>query len=291
MNGGGKGRGVRRGFTLIELLVVIAIIAILVGILLPALARARESARRSVCTGNLKQLYVGSYLYMGNSDGWLPAIESYYRPRYQWHATNPYLTVANGYPGWETYWPKGVRFCPNIVAARERVAAGSVYEDLNRDRTRDARYMIWGYYLPNQDNNFYIRFTPQNTVLNPSSMDQYTKVDARGRAWHHTSGFYQAFTYYWGLVPMAQDIVLTAGGITNNATSHPENNLSPLTFGFPARPAGANVLASDGNVTWRPWGNPAYADINNIFTRSKPAGWGTNYIGTGRYMWANQGKP
>jgi prepilin-type N-terminal cleavage/methylation domain-containing protein/prepilin-type processing-associated H-X9-DG protein len=64
----------RRGFTLIELLVVIAIIAILAAILFPVFARAREKARQTSCLSNVKEIVLGTLMYIQDYDERLPRL-------------------------------------------------------------------------------------------------------------------------------------------------------------------------------------------------------------------------
>jgi prepilin-type N-terminal cleavage/methylation domain-containing protein/prepilin-type processing-associated H-X9-DG protein len=127
-------RGRRGGFTLIELLVVIAIIGILIALLLPAVQAAREAARRSQCTNNLKQLVLATMNY-NDANGALPPNSGYdaptgpdfgFKPRLL-----PYLEQLAAYNTLNLSLPNGTRDNGNMTCTITQIAAFQCPSDGN----------------------------------------------------------------------------------------------------------------------------------------------------------------
>ena len=135
----------RSAFTLIELLVVIAIIAILAAILFPVFARARENARRSSCSSNLKQIGLGVLQYVQDYDERYPPAYSNGEPAFTpWHAlVQPYVkstqlfacpsNTNNTVPVNNTGGTTGVPFIPSSYVAN---GSGNKNNSLGPDEDR-----------------------------------------------------------------------------------------------------------------------------------------------------------
>jgi prepilin-type N-terminal cleavage/methylation domain-containing protein len=119
-----KGRS-RRGFTLVELLVVIAIIGILVALLLPAIQAAREAARRSQCSNNLKQLGIACHNYADKYKERLP-----WNSDPAWCAWNPWENTGQ-YGQGNTRMYGWVRDWSWIVAALPYMEQQGLYDQFD----------------------------------------------------------------------------------------------------------------------------------------------------------------
>ena len=141
------------GFTLIELLVVISIIALLVSILMPALGRAKEQAKRTVCATNLHSTYVGLTAYAGDYDDRITPMYSGWSniPHWTRYAVDPINSVSFNYVQLGLLYQTKALTNPEVFYCPSQKSKYHMYDTFVENPKR-----LWGE-IPAQTDNYNIR--------------------------------------------------------------------------------------------------------------------------------------
>jgi prepilin-type N-terminal cleavage/methylation domain-containing protein/prepilin-type processing-associated H-X9-DG protein len=168
-------------FTLIELLVVIAVIAILASLLLPALNKAREKAYTTACKNNLRQISLGSHLYIGDFGVYVPygystGSPNGYRPTYYWfNSLEPYVRGSwpqLNYGGYQVLSePSGLFACPSYNRLPGLYTPGVGPSGEPTQPIGAYGYNAWGVAIWGLgENNIYPAPLRESQVLKPADM-------------------------------------------------------------------------------------------------------------------------
>lgn len=218
-----------RRFTLIELLVVIAIISILASLLLPMLGKARDSARKAVCRGNLSQIGMATFMYLDDNDG------TFMRQGFYRYGVNGHFAKNEAVDGWSRYdiW----NFYSSYLGGKLEIdKSNASYYMSNGLWYRPSKALVcpnntrsswwknsYGFFTGSANN---CRFTLNNLTAVASKVSSQTKMGDTAAL--------------WGDITFA----LTQGdyALTNHKSSANADGIE-----------GGNVYQTDGSVTWFPY--------------------------------------
>lgn len=223
-----------RAFTLIELLVVIAIIAILAAILFPVFSRARESARRTSCQSNLKQMGVATMQYLQDFDEVFP---------------KGAITAGSPYPD-GAGWTNNVWYWQQVLYPyhKSRQVFRCPSSSVNPTHSSGVPTPVYGNYGANR-----LLFVDEAyKAVKSSSMNSaastYMVMDSGGYVITpvNTSSVVSPNGAYWYL-PGTGDLDVSLGATALNATW-----AGPLMKDFESGRhfGGVNVVFADGHVKW-----------------------------------------
>ncbi len=244
---------VRRGFTLIELLVVIAIVSILAAILFPVFGRARENARRSSCSSNLRQLGLAFMQYAQDYDEQFPFSKS----------TDNFWTVST------LPYTKSMQLlrCPSD----KRSDWVDTFAELNSapggTTKRKTSYTVNGYFVPSESKPEYGGvFSNMASVQKPASViflaegADFTKTSATDftpKAWNQI--YFHA--HLWKNTPAS-----TSRWTDVEKRDMPEDVDTERHLG------GANYTFADGHVKWMRWSQIWFEDPSGTINNPRQKG-------------------
>lgn len=254
----------RRGFTLIELLITVAIIAILLTLTLSVIGSVRESARRVVCAGNLRQLGMAVLSYVQDNRGLMPP-------------GGMGNSATSGSIGWANEYQKLLGY---LDAGEVGGAIAADWDTFVRDLDATAAWRRKFFRCPSAKLDpgdvYYGKlnycYWPGSPTNRPLRMSQLLASAQRRRA---------DIPEGYSMLPGGQFALFSDATVVNNGTTdwgefayrcnHKRSAEKVFSFAYDGSgtPAGGNVGNSDGSVVWAPYLDPSQYYDPEVVSRDK----------------------